>query len=529
MSEEKKEQEMEIKPVSGQDEQTAAAAIRKREAPKPPVPFSVFGAASAGYALFYTFCLYRNASGITYPFFVAGTLFYLFFCMKKFRAACAAGENAACFKEEVREKRAAGFYAVSLLLLGLSVCLTDDGIILWMTKTGIFLLTVMLALQCFYRTAGWSFSQYLSAVCRSMLEMLHYLDTPFSDAASLPQEGKGGQRRKNIGYILLGLVIAVPLVLVILALLLSADAVFSDMAIRLLGDLQLADIVLVCMLTLIIYVLSYSFIRGMTTYRKPPAVRKEKKGEPVAAITFTSLIALIYLVFCAIQVMYLFMGGMRLPEGLTWAAYARQGFFQLLFVCLINLVLVPVCLAMFQESRVLKGILAAISVMTYILIASSAYRMILYIQNYYLTFLRLFVLWALAVIAVVFAGVILSIFRESFPLFGYCTVAVTIFYIGLAFARPDYWIAKYDLSHVCVTENGQETGGRPFKDYRYLSTLSADAAPLLAEWGTEESIYMDYYYDKIWEKAESDNLRSFNFSRWQAKKSLEKRRQTKSR
>ena len=30
------------------------------------------------YALFYTFCLYKNKSGITYPFFVGGTCFFFF-------------------------------------------------------------------------------------------------------------------------------------------------------------------------------------------------------------------------------------------------------------------------------------------------------------------------------------------------------------------------------------------------------------------------------------------------------------------
>ena len=38
--------------------------------------FPFFAWASAVYALFYTLCLYKNASGITYPFFVAGTLIY---------------------------------------------------------------------------------------------------------------------------------------------------------------------------------------------------------------------------------------------------------------------------------------------------------------------------------------------------------------------------------------------------------------------------------------------------------------------
>lgn len=503
------------------------AAGRKHAAPNPPVPFSVFGPASALYALFYTFCLYQNASGITYPFFVAGTLCFLYFCMKKYRAACGSrGNGEEGFTQGKREGRIAVFYAVSLLLLGVSVCLTDDGKILWMTKTGIFLLTVTLALHCFYKTSGWSFTKYPGAICRSLLETLHYLDTPFSDAGSLSLEGGKGQRRKNVGYFLLGLLIAIPLLFIILALLLSADAVFSDMVKRLLGDLQLSDVVLACMLTALIYVISYSFMRGLVTYRMTPDIKKEKRGEPLAAITFTSLTALIYFIFCTIQAVYLFPGRVRLPEGLTWAVYARQGFFQLLFVCLINLAMVLLCLALFKESRILKGILTAISLMTYILIASSAYRMILYVRNYYLTFLRLFVLWSLAVIGIIFAGVILYIYRERFPLFAYCTVVVTVFYIGLAFAKPDYWIAKYDLAHTRTVQSAidteEESGGRIFEDYRYLASLSADAAPILAEENYGKTGYMNIYYERIWENTQKMKPRSFNFSRWQAGKSLEK-------
>lgn len=45
--------------------------------------FSFYSIGGFLYAVFYTFCLYKNASGITYPFFVAGTLFYFYFSMQK--------------------------------------------------------------------------------------------------------------------------------------------------------------------------------------------------------------------------------------------------------------------------------------------------------------------------------------------------------------------------------------------------------------------------------------------------------------
>lgn len=482
------------------------------------IPFSAAGAASALYASLYTFCLYRNASGITYPFFVAGTLCYFGFCIKKYRSSC---EKAVGTSGKVTII----FYAVSIFLLGISVCLTDDFKVLWMTKTGIFLLTILFVLRSMYETKEWNFFQYLSAMGHCLMETLQCMDTPFADAWEF--FGKKDERRRDgkIRYILIGLAAGLPLMLVVLALLLSADAVFRDLFDRLIGKPDLRDAFLICLLVAAVYVISYSYVRGLTTYGIPKQKPIGKKGEPVAAITFTFLIAVIYLIFCVIQMVYLFGKNMQLPEGLTWAAYARQGFFQLLFVCLINLAVVLFCIALFGESRILKGILTAISLMTYIMMASSAYRMLLYIQAYYLTFLRLFVLWALAVIAVVFGGVIFAIYHKSFPLFGYCTVVVTCLYLAFAFAKPDCLVARYDIAHVqSQMTNETEVKRNGYQDQRYLSSLSADAAPILlgddaqSVWGDTNAY--DTYCEKIKERTREMGLRNFNFSRWRAKKSL---------
>ena len=75
-------------------------------------------------------------------------------------------------------------------------------------------------------------------------------------------------------------------------------------------------------------------------------------------------------------------------------------------VCILNLMIVLVGINLFKESKILKTILCVISLCTFVMIASSAYRMILYIRFYYLTFLRIFVLWALVVIALLMIGII---------------------------------------------------------------------------------------------------------------------------
>ena len=88
-------------------------------------------------------------------------------------------------------------------------------------------------------------------------------------------------------------------------------------------------------------------------------------------------------------------------------------------VSIMNLVIVLIGLYMFGESKVLKGILTVMSICTFVMIISSALRMIMYIRYYYLTFQRVVVLWSLAVLFVVFIGVIRSIYKREFNLFRY--------------------------------------------------------------------------------------------------------------
>ena len=59
--------------------------------------------------------------------------------------------------------------------------------------------------------------------------------------------------------------------------------------------------------------------------------------------------------------------------------------------------------------------------------------------------------------------------------------AVTVCYIFLAFAKPDYWIARYNMAHVsreAAGSVGELT--EDYGDYLYLTELSADAVPVLA-------------------------------------------------
>lgn len=459
--------------------------------------FRLFGISSIIYALFYTFCLYRNISGITYPFFIGGTLFYFFLCLKKLG---------------ISAKKDSVFYIVSLMLLGISNFCTNAWNIVLMNQLGIFILTFVLIIHNFCEDSKWNFSKYTATVFQTVFGSLKTIGRPFSDFSqylkSLKNQPEEKQNKRT--DIVLGIAISIPLLIIVLMMLSSADVVFASLIKRLTLHIRMPKNLLgICWSVVFGFFASYCIITYMDMKKIKEEVTDKRTGEPIMAIIFTSLLSVVYLIFSGIQILYLFLGNMTLPDGYTYAEYAREGFFQLLFVCLLNLVLVLICLGRFKESRVLKIILTVISVCTYIMIASSAMRMLIYIRFYFLTFLRIFVLWSLLVIFLLMTGVLITIYKEKFPLFRYSMILVTVLYVAFSFSHPDYFIAKYNTAHMEDSEDPLVSlDGRYYSDEYYLSHLSADAAPVLL---TQEAVSDTYCANIEWQLKDM-TARRFNLS-----------------
>lgn len=484
--------------------------------------FPFFGIGSLLYAIFYTFCLYRNASGITYPFFVIGTLCYFYFSMQKLG---------------VPYKKDSIFYIISIVLLGISNCLTTSPQLLFMNKCGIFLLSFILIIHTVYYDKEWDFPKYFVAVFETIGTCCACLFRPFSDMISYYDAQKQARTGKKsyLLPVLIGIAIALPLLFIITALLCSADIIFANMLNRVFAFFNFTTIFEILFLIVIVFFFSYAVYAALCMKNVQEQVTDQRKLEPVIAIIVTAALSIVYLMFSVIQIMYLFIGNMQLPEGYTYSGYAREGFFQLLAVCILNLLLVLICLYLFRENIVLKIILTLVSGCTYIMIFSSALRMIMYINRYNLTFLRIFVLWSLAVIFFLMAGITIFIYNKRFPLFTYGLTVVAVFYICLSFSHPDYWIAKYNLNpkHLDCLNNYDISDSR-----YYLSTLSSDAAPILlneeknpylSEIGDLSSdhtsdltgeTWISNYYEDIENLSQDMHVRNFNFSIYAADKYL---------
>jgi len=411
------------------------------------------------------------------------------------------------------ELRRDGFWFGGILLLDLVILWTANEFVQFVSAAGAVLLQCFWLLNLFADIREWHFDKAAGAVLRLCLRTVGRCWEPF--AHLLARRKKPGGRGR---YILLGLLIAAPMAAAVLALLSSADAVFSSLwgriavweglgnALGRLGGFLLAA------------VLFYGGLCAQTDRPESTEQKDARQADTLVAVTFTAVLAAIYAVFCAVQLVMLFRtDGSGLPEGYTYAQYAREGFFQLLLVGAINVLLVIVSQRRFRTSRALRFLLTFISVCTWGMLLSSARRMLLYVQVYGFTFLRLLVLWFLLVLALVLTGAAATVYRPRFRLFRFTLTVCLAAWLIFAFARPDALAARYDLRRFGC-------GDTALSLIRY--ELSDDAVAELRPYldTDREAIekYMDGYLDKgIPRKAEEAGLRGFNVSLWQANKTAE--------
>ncbi len=453
------------------------------------------------YSVCFAFAFYRNYIGITFPLITAATL-----------AACVLFLR----KKRIPWKKSSWLYAAACLLLSISTVLTANIFVIFFNTVGILLLITVFMLRQMYDDRGWKFIHYVGNLLFLYLNMIPELAAPFIHLAHyLKKHGKQERKNKKLKYIMLGVLIGLPMLSMMVALLSSADQIFAKVVGKtwhgLFGQVIFSpNVFLVILLMVLGFFGIYSFLSAVSLDNMPQYGSGMTKKNPLTAITFLSMVAVIYVVFCAIQVTFLFTGGMLLPEGYTYAEYAHQGFFQLLFVCFFNLALVGACMTVFERNRILNLLLLLCCGCTYIMMASSAFRMILYIRTYHLTFLRVLVLWFLAMLAALLAGVVIALFRHGFQLFYYCVGTVAVFYLVFSFMKTDALVAEYNVAQI-----GEDIS---YEDLKYLAGLSLDAVPLLSRYNFEHencrkdegryveeydyyALEVNWYYDS-WEDAQ---------------------------
>lgn len=266
----------------------------------------------------------------------------------------------------------------------------------------------------------------------------------------LPERSE--ENSKKTKSLLLGLLIALPFLFVIIPLLISADLVLQNMFANISFEWFVANIY---KLILGLAVGLYLFGVIISGHKKREETKEDtinwtKRLSYITINTLLSCLLIVYVAFIIVQIKYLLLQG-SLPEEFTYAEYARRGFFELLFLSILNTIIL-VCITRKNIVKSTKIFAMLFCVSTMCLAFASYYRMQLYIDSYGLSRLRLLVITFLSF---EFIGLLLTsyyILKKKFNIITCYLIIMLSFYSFVNVLPIDYIIAKNQVGRM-VTSN----------------------------------------------------------------------------
>lgn len=205
--------------------------------------------------------------------------------------------------------------------------------------------------------------------------------------------------------------------------------------------------------------------------KKPDVTIQEGRG--IEVLVFLGLIAILFLVFIGFQVTYLFGGETNIVNaGFTYAEYARRGFWELLAVVVLSLLVLLASEkhagAEIQSDKRFTVPALVLIVEVVVIIISAFKRLSLYIDAYGMSMLRFYAAGFIILLLVLFILLAIKFIQsrqEQFFAFG-MLLSVTTFLIVVNLVNPDVFIIQSNM------EQFNQTGRI---DVTYIRELSVDA------------------------------------------------------
>ena len=298
-----------------------------------------------------------------------------------------------------------------------------------------------------------------------------------SDLLSLREVNKD---QRVLSRVTKGVLMSVPVLSVFLLLFSLADLIFKKYVLDLIGiDIESETIVrsVLVLIVALVYIGAYSY-----TFRRTEnkiVAHQNDKTRGIGHIESSILLGsvnVLFFIFILVQLTYLFGGDNNISvQGFTYAEYARRGFFELIVVAIISLLLL-----LSTERYIAKKetghalgfkVFSAMLVVQVILIMASAFiRLSLYERAYGFTTQRFYSHAFIVLLAIIFCLLLYKIYKNkrenvfAFQVF----ISIVLFLAIMNFLNPEAFIARRNIERFI-------TAGK--LDIYYLSRLSSDALP----------------------------------------------------
>lgn len=282
-----------------------------------------------------------------------------------------------------------------------------------------------------------------------------------------------------------GLLVAIPVAAVFVILFASADAVFASILDDLLGfDVDLSEAVWRFLVALL---LGWLAAGGLALATSPPdgdtrtsEVDRLRVGT-TELITVVIAVDLVFAVFVALQGAYLF-GGLDTVQaaGISYADYARRGFFELVAVAaLAGSLIIAVDRVARTRGWWLVGAAIALTLLTGIVLVSATLRLRLYQEAYGWTELRLYVLATIVVLAIAVIGLAVALLTDRVRWMGHALIVAMLGGgLVLNLLGPARFITEQNVARA-LDPAIVPPDGRSGLDVNYAGTLGNDGVPEL--------------------------------------------------
>ena len=318
--------------------------------------------------------------------------------------------------------------------------------------------------------------------------------------------------------------IVTPIIILVLYLLASADLMFLkifQVFSKWFNNINLADILGNVLGRTIIIIILFTYLATtinylLFAYEKEETIKKGKKftvNNHSIKLLLTSL-NIIYIVFDIIQIRSLLFH--KVSMDITYAEYARQGFFQLMIVSIINISIILFSKKHSDNKNTKYNNYMSITMLflTLIIIISSFLRMYMYECAYGYTLLRLLVYISLITEVILIIPTIIYVISNKYNIIKSYLIIIVTMYVITNLIPMNYVIARKNINRYYESEK---------IDLDYLMNYNTDNIPLLVELYNKTlddniKASLNLYFKRISYK--THGFQEYNISKEIAKKSL---------
>jgi hypothetical protein len=487
--------------------------------------------------ILFDYLFYHKTVGISFPIFwiVFSIFFYLI------------------FRDKLKiEKKFEWFLILPNLLLILTFFFysSKDFYVLNAILVTIIFIVQTILLTKNNKNPWFKLSFYGESFNKTMESMVNIL-VPFKIIGELVRSKSNKTAYGVLGKVIIGILFSLPLIGVIISLLTSADSIFSYWVNKIpnfLGQLDLGDIPFQISLVLVVFFAIFTYLWSLKypfdEIALPATVEQEKKPfriDGIITLTILFLVNVVYMLFTSIQVSYLFGAAKRLiPEGVTYAEYATQGFYQLVTVTVLNIFIVIVVIYLVQKAqpviyRVVQILLSLLTGCTAFILISAFQKLSLYEEVYGYTYTRILVHAFMILLLLLFVVALFKTWKNDISLMQMYIIIFLLWYVALNYINIDHIIAEQNVERYyqtkqkgkpkpAVTSTDRYDEYNEYVDISYLHQLSYDVVPQLITLRKEPHLKPIIEEKLKMMKKELDqetDWQSFNLSKYRAKKMIE--------